>query len=695
MNCVFTSFFGYIKDGGNYMDPLVKENINKLLELARQNIYSNPDQGRGYLNEAMSLSKRYDDPHGIAWSTLRLGSYKYRDGQALDAIECYKEALTMFQKLKDYQGIVRGHYLTATVYALISQYDLALNHYLEALPIAKTYDETYYGRLLNNLANTYHDLKSYDKATEMALKSLAYMKENDTAKVYLAYSTLGEVYLAQEDFKKALGFAEKALESLEASDNKAYKGICNMIIAGAYKGLTYFDEALIVYNRALQFMEDAGNLQNISEIHRNIGDIYAIKKEYQYAFKHLQTSMTSAIKQESLLDQSKTYYVYADLYEKLDNHKKALDSFKHAVSYEKQYLDHQLKDKYKAIQVSEESSETPEITDSLKLTLGELRSTYLNLKKLEQTKLTDAFVEVVVDTIDVRDTTTSGHSKRLAKYALEMMKRINLDDQVFKTIYFDENDMKAMYYAALLHDIGKLSVLESILLKTRRLSEDKMKVIEERLYNIKACLNNKKDKGQLTDDEKSLDDKIMDYFSFVESLVYANTLEQDQILKLQEIHKEEVIDCQGRVMKLIDADDLKRLSVKRGNLIASEWTVIRKHADYTKKILKEIPWLKDMTQVPELAGSHHEKLDGSGYPLGLAGNEISISVRILTIVDIFEALTASDRPYKDAMSIEEALNVLKEEAQEGKLDMELVDFFIKEKISHLCEKEIYALQAGH
>ncbi|MBN2796757.1 MAG: tetratricopeptide repeat protein [Clostridia bacterium] len=677
------------------MEQSVIDNINSLLEAARQRIYSDPDTGRKYLNEAMALSKRFDYKEGVAWATLRFGSFEYRDGHTLEAIEIYQEALNMFKDLKDYKGIVRAHYLTATVYALVNQFDLALNHYLEALPLSKTFDESYYGRLLNNLSNTYSDLKQYDHALEIAMKALAYMKSKEDSSVFLAYCSIAEIYLKLSDYKKALGFAEKALENLEKGDNLAYKGIANMVIAGAYKGMAYVDEALIVYNRALQFMDKSGNLQNVSLIHRSIGKIYLEKKEYQFTFKHLQLAMTEAIRQESLVDQSETYYLYAEIYEILDNHKKALDSYKHAVELEKKYNDFKVKERYKAVKVSGQVMTELEISESFKLTLGELRSTYLDLKKAEQTKLTDAFVEVVVDTIDMRDTTTAGHSKRLAKYALEMMKQLNKDDKLFKGISFDEHDMKAMYYAALLHDIGKLSVPENILLKMRRLSEDRMLAIEARYYNMLACLKSKESSGALNENEIYIKNHLSDDYEFICSLVYANYLSQEDMMRLQNIHNYNLEDCNHRKLYLIDAYELKHLSVKKGNLVASEWEVMRKHSIQTLKILQEIPWLNELKDVPIIAGRHHEKLDGSGYPDGLAGNELSIQVRILTIVDIFEALTASDRPYKEAMTIEQALEILTEEAQDGKLDQQLVDFFIKNKISHLCEDELNNIQAGH
>lgn len=147
-------------------------------------------------------------------------------------------------------------------------------------------------------------------------------------------------------------------------------------------------------------------------------------------------------------------------------------------------------------------------------------------------------------------------------------------------------------------------------------------------------------------------------------------------------------DCNQETIILLDDFEFEHLTAKKGNLIAVEWEKMKSHASMTETFLKEIPWLRDLKNVPLIAASHHEKLDGSGYPRGLSGDEITLQMRILSIVDIFEALTAVDRPYKAAITIPKALKILWEEANDGKLDQKLLQFFEEHNVCYLCQDEL-------
>jgi HD-GYP domain-containing protein (c-di-GMP phosphodiesterase class II) len=285
-------------------------------------------------------------------------------------------------------------------------------------------------------------------------------------------------------------------------------------------------------------------------------------------------------------------------------------------------------------------------TLSLDRTLSELKQTYLNLSLSEKSELTDAFVEAIVDTIDMRDTTTSGHSKRIAKYSLEMMRQLNKDNDKYTTIDFTDNEMKEMYYAALLHDIGKLAIKESILLKHQRLSADRIESLKHKFVYLKSCLKIKLENGGLLDHEVDILANLDKSLEFVNSVNKKQHIDDYTVQKLMALNKAEVIDCSGTNIRVLDDYEFEHLSVRRGNLVSSEWADMKEHAKKTKDFLETIPWLKSIKNVPKIASSHHEKLDGSGYPKGLSGDEITLQMRILSIVDIFEALTASDRPYK-------------------------------------------------
>lgn len=672
------------------------KHIEELLEAARLKVYKAYDEGYGFLQEAYDLSKQYNYQSGIAWATMRLGSYALSRGDRLDAVDYYNKALELMHAIQDFKGVARCHFSIATIYALMDHFDVALSHYLQALNL-KDYDKGYYTKLLNNISNTYKNLGQYAEALKIANQTLHYMNEQDEKNVYMVLTNIGEIYLEMKDYKSALKYSEMALKEMDQLDEPHYQAFANMTIAGAYKGMNYLEEALIVYNRAFKLLEAAHDYQNSSKINREIAEIYLQKKEYEYAFKHCQTAMTLAIKHTSKLDEAKAYFLYAKMYESLGDFKKAFESYRSGSEIERSTRSAAVEERYKALQVEidvnqEGSPAEEDVLLNLQYTLGELRSTYLNLNKAEKSKLTDAFVEAVVDTIDLRDTTTSGHSKRIAKYSLEMMHRIDKNQTHYKDTFFTDNQRKEMYYAALLHDIGKLAVEEKILLKKRRLTEDRMEAIHYRFLYMKTCLERKLEKEGHTSEEAKIYAEMDEYLTFIQSLIYAGHVDNAAISKLQMIHSLEVRDCNEHVIKLIDPYELKHLSVAKGNLTQNEWQKMREHAVMTRHFLTEIPWLNDLENVPVLASSHHEKLDGSGYPEGLAGDEITLQMRILAIVDIFEALTASDRPYKRAMSIEEALKILHMEVDAGKLDKKLVEFFEQEKICYLCEAELKHLK---
>ncbi len=670
-------------------DKIVQE-VEKLLEEARLRVYNDSEAGLVFLDEAFKLSKIHDYKKGIAWSTMRYGSYDLAGGFRYKAIEKYKNSLKLMLELKDYQGVSRCHYSIGTVYALLSEFDLALAHLMKAKALSKEHDSTYYMKLINNIASLYLELNQYDNAINMSHYIIDYMKKNNYERLYLPHVSLGEIYLKMGKYKEALFSSEKALEYLEDEDEYSYIGKCNLIIAGAYKGLEYYDEALIVYNRALKLLESSGDYQNSSSIHRDIAEIYLKKKEIDYAFRHCQKAMTLSLKHRSEDAESKIYYLYATIYETLENYEKAYEFYKKGSEIEKKLYSERLLKKYKAVKTEDIEIEDLEIEDSLSLdrTLSELKTTYLDLSLSEKSELTDAFVEAIVDTIDMRDTTTSGHSKRIAKYSLEMMRQINVDKENFRDVIFTESEMKEMYYAALLHDIGKLAIKESILLKHQRLTPDRIEALQQKFIYMKSCLKVRLERDGLNDNEVDIFASIDASLEFIKSVNSKQYLDDYTIDKLNEIHKMELIDCDGYNIRLIDKFELEHLSVRRGNLVSTEWVDMKGHAQKTKEFLENIPWLKSIKDVPKIASSHHEKLDGSGYPSGLSGDKLSTQMRILSIVDIFEALTASDRPYKAPMSINQAVLTLKSEAEDGKLDVKLINFFESKGICYLCKEEL-------
>jgi HD-GYP domain-containing protein (c-di-GMP phosphodiesterase class II) len=145
----------------------------------------------------------------------------------------------------------------------------------------------------------------------------------------------------------------------------------------------------------------------------------------------------------------------------------------------------------------------------------------------------------------------------------------------------------------------------------------------------------------------------------------------------------------GEVRPLLTEDEVKNLSIRRGTLNDEEREIINNHTIVTHKMLSQLPFPKKLRRIPEYAASHHEKLDGTGYPMGLKGDQLSLQARILAIADVFEALTAKDRPYKKGKTLSEALKIMSFMVKDGHIDPDIFDLFIKERIyADYAQKEL-------
>lgn len=300
-------------------------------------------------------------------------------------------------------------------------------------------------------------------------------------------------------------------------------------------------------------------------------------------------------------------------------------------------------------------------------------------------ELLSSFIQAMVVTLDSRDTTTSGHSRRLAGYALGFVDAINrVDYGEFKNIHFSKEEIKELYYSALLHDIGKIGVSEAVLQKRTKISPETLELLEYKFDYLKVKFNLKTNK---TADEVRFIEKYDSYFNIVKTVNNKPFLTDDEEKLIFELNEFE-FEIENKKIKMFKPLEFENLSIKRGNLTDKERDEINYHVSYSYNILKDIKWTKDLKKVPIIASSHHEKIDGTGYPRGLKGEEISIQARVLAILDIFEALTARDRPYKPAISVERAIEILEKEVEVNHLDKNLFEIFMKENIFELYKEEL-------
>lgn len=308
---------------------------------------------------------------------------------------------------------------------------------------------------------------------------------------------------------------------------------------------------------------------------------------------------------------------------------------------------------------------------SLQQTIDQLRA-----KEQEIRHLYEVFVEAMTAAIDSRDAATAGHSKRVAEYAIAFCQAINKTRHgKYRAITFSENEIREFHYAALLHDIGKIGVNENILLKRHHLSDERLSVIFYRLKYCKQCLRWKKDTCGLTPPEAELFTDLDAHYDFIAAMNKHDHLSSAEAAQLSAIAELTFTDENGATCHLLDAFEKQNLLVRQGNLTTTEKQALNMHPVYTADILSCIPWEDEMQQLVSIAAGHHEKLDGSGYPNGLKGPDLPIQTRMLAIIDIFDALTAFDRPYKPPLPTDKALEILREEMSQGRLDSDLFHIF--------------------
>lgn len=280
--------------------------------------------------------------------------------------------------------------------------------------------------------------------------------------------------------------------------------------------------------------------------------------------------------------------------------------------------------------------------------------------------MVESMIQTLVNALDKRDEITTGHSRRIAGYGYYLARTINdLDRNPWGNVTFNDREIRILLYSGLLHDIGKIAVPEDVLNKRNRLSDDRMDAIRYRLAYMEAS-------DQIEDHET--------VFNRLQAINESGFLEEDAKSFLYDLRHRSFKTPSGTREPMLDEEEHTHLSIEKGNLTHEERDTIQYHAKATYEILSEVNWTENLTRVPELAASHHEKLDGSGYPWGKTDEDLGLMEKILAVVDVYEALTARDRPYRSAMEPEQARDILHEEADEGHLDREVVDVFFEENV---------------
>ena len=329
-----------------------------------------------------------------------------------------------------------------------------------------------------------------------------------------------------------------------------------------------------------------------------------------------------------------------------------------------------------------------------------------NLLYRDIQRLFEGFVKASVTAIESRDPTTFGHSERVAKLTVGLAEAVDRSDSgPYKDIHFSQQEIQELRYASVLHDFGKVGVREEVLIKAKKLYPSQLELIKKRFLYIKKAVELDRMRKKMeyllasgnqnyqeafepidSEHEKELQ-KLDEFHSQILQANEPSVLPEKISEKLVEIAGWSFEDPSGPTEPLLSPEELRFLSIPKGSLDADERLQIESHVIHSFRFLSQIPWTKELKNIPNIARAHHEKLDGSGYPYHMKADEIPFQAKMMTISDIFDALTARDRPYKRAVPIDRALDIIGQEVKSQLLDPLLFHLFIEAKIFQMTAKD--------
>ncbi len=347
---------------------------------------------------------------------------------------------------------------------------------------------------------------------------------------------------------------------------------------------------------------------------------------------------------------------------------------------------------------------TPDVQDMVEALASQAAVAITNknlIKDLEN--LFESFIKLIASAIDAKSPYTGGHCERVPEITILLANAVQeTKDGPFADVTFTDKEMYELKIAAWLHDCGKVATPEFVVDKSTKLETiyDRVHEVEtrfgvlrrdEEIKRLKKELKIERDKSLSVDDKENKIKELKK--SFRKTM---NTLKSDlEFVQESNVGGEFMSgDKKDRVYQIanyrwkpnrkmerfLSEDEIYNLTIPKGTLTPEERKVINDHIVVTINMLEELPYPKHLQNVPEFAGGHHEKLDGTGYPKGLVKDEMTVQARIMAIADIFEALTARDRPYKKGKTLSQAMRILGFMKNDAHIDVDLFDIFVKEKI---------------
>jgi HD-GYP domain-containing protein (c-di-GMP phosphodiesterase class II) len=314
-------------------------------------------------------------------------------------------------------------------------------------------------------------------------------------------------------------------------------------------------------------------------------------------------------------------------------------------------------------------------------------------------RLFEGFVTAAVTAIESRDPATSGHSSRVAAMTVGLAEAVDRGGEgAYRSLRFSREQLRELRYAGLLHDFGKVGVREQVLVKQKKLYPADLEIIRHRfaylLQSAELTFERARSELLLAGGPAALDagidkldasrtaarDEVRRQLAAIVAANEPTILPEGTFGELQDINRRTYVDFDGAERALLSDDELQYLMIRKGNLDDVERREIESHVTHTYRFLEQIPWTPELRGIPGIAYGHHEKLNGRGYPRAVTADDIPVQTRMMTIADIFDALTATDRPYKRAVPWQRAIDILRMEATDGMLDASLLNSFVEARV---------------
>lgn len=310
--------------------------------------------------------------------------------------------------------------------------------------------------------------------------------------------------------------------------------------------------------------------------------------------------------------------------------------------------------------------------------------------------LFESFIQLINTAIDDKSPYTGGHCVRVPELTMMLAEAVNRTRHgPLKDFVMTDKDRHELRIASLLHDCGKITTPVHVVDKPTKLHTlfDRIELLDTRFEVLKRDAEIALLRALMQDSGCRIQDSEIraEYAARIRQLdddekflrkcnVGSEVMPEAAQQRVREIARYQWRNAQGETVDFLTGNEVENLNIRSGTLTPDERKIINHHIEVTIKMLESLPWPRQLKNVPEYAGGHHERMDGKGYPRGLTRAQMSVQARVMGIADIFEALTAKDRPYKSGKTLTEALTILGKFKLGGHIDPDLFDVFIREKV---------------